>query len=144
MKNYESVNKYVANLAVLNVKLHNLHFNVVGAQFVPTHEYLEKVYDQFFAYYDEVAELMKMQGKEPLVRMVDYLAVASVQELEGKAFSVEEVYDILESDLTLMRDLAKNIRQGADEEDNFALVGLMEDHLSFYEKQLWFIRATKA
>ena len=28
---YELLNKYVANLAVWNVKLHNLHWNVKGA-----------------------------------------------------------------------------------------------------------------
>lgn len=39
MKNVQEVNKYLANLAIWNVKLHNLHFNVVGSQFVPTHEY---------------------------------------------------------------------------------------------------------
>ena len=31
---YEKMNEYLSNLAVLNVKLHNLHWNVVGLQFV--------------------------------------------------------------------------------------------------------------
>lgn len=30
MKNLKTVNQYIANLAVLNIKTHNLHFNVVG------------------------------------------------------------------------------------------------------------------
>ncbi|WP_298705394.1 DNA starvation/stationary phase protection protein [uncultured Veillonella sp.] len=142
MKNLELVNKYLANLAIWNVKLHNLHFNVVGAQFVPAHEYLESVYDNAFEYYDAVAELIKMQGQEPVVRLNEYLKIASLEEVDGCNFSVNEAYEILQADFNLMSDLAKEIRSGADEEDNFALVSLMEDHLEYYSKQLWFLRAT--
>lgn len=144
MKNVQEVNKYLANLAIWNVKLHNLHFNVVGSQFVPTHEYLESVYDNAFEYYDAVAELLKMKGEEPVVRVSEYLKIASIEELDGRNFSVKEVYEILQADFKLMSDLALAIRSAADEEDNFALVSLMEDHLAYYEKQLWFLRASLA
>ena len=33
MKNLDSVNQYIANLAMLNIKTHNFHFNIVGAGF---------------------------------------------------------------------------------------------------------------
>ena len=144
MKNLDLVNKYLANLVIWNVKLHNLHFNVVGAQFVPTHEYLESVYDEAMEYYDAVAELLKMQGEEPVVRISDYVKIASLEEVDGRAFSVKEAYEILQGDFKLMSDLAKEIRSSADEEDNFPLANLMEDHLDYYSKQLWFLRATLA
>jgi DNA-binding ferritin-like protein len=34
------LNVYLSDLAVLNVKLHNLHWNVVGPQFVQLHEFV--------------------------------------------------------------------------------------------------------
>ncbi|MBS4913287.1 MAG: DNA starvation/stationary phase protection protein [Veillonella sp.] len=144
MKNLDLVNKYLANLVVWNVKLHNLHFNVVGTQFVPTHEYLESVYDEAMEYYDAVAELLKMQGEEPVVRLNEYLKIASLEEVDGRAFSVKEAYEIVQGDFKLMSELAKEIRSSADEEDNFPLANLMEDHLDYYAKQLWFLRATLA
>lgn len=144
MKNLNLVNKYLANLVVWNVKLHNLHFNVVGTQFVPTHEYLESVYDEAMEYYDAVAELLKMQGEEPVVRLSEYLKIASLEEVDGRAFSVKEAYEIVQGDFKLMSELAKEIRSSADEEDNFPLANLMEDHLDYYAKQLWFLRATLA
>ena len=144
MKNVQEVNKYLANLAIWNVKLHNLHFNVVGSQFVPTHEYLESVYDNAFEYYDAVAEALKMEGEEPVVRISEYLKLATIEELDGRAFSVKEVYEILQADFKLMSDLALKIREEAGEEDNFALSNLMEDHIEYYTKQLWFLRASLA
>ena len=39
------LNKYLSNLGVEYIKLHNLHWNVVGIQFKAIHEYLEGLYD---------------------------------------------------------------------------------------------------
>ena len=67
------IKTYLANLAVWNVKLHNIHWNVVGPYFVSVHEYTEKLYDEVFEAYDAVAELLKMRGKTPLSTMKAYL-----------------------------------------------------------------------
>ena len=142
MNNLAQVNQYIANLVVLNTKLHNLHFNVEGRRFVPAHEYLETVYDKFFEYYDEVAELVKIQGAFPEVRLSEYLKIASVEELDSKPFGVLEAFKIVEADLKSMKELALAIRKAAAEEDNFALANMMEDHLEYYSKQLWFLRAS--
>ena len=131
MKNLQAVNQYIANLAIWNIKLHNFHFNVVGSQFVPAHKYLEEVYDVAFDYYDAVAEHVKMQGEEPVVHVAKYLEIASLKEEPGNKFSVEQV-----------NIEARAIRESADEEGNFGLVAIMEDHIAYYEKQLWFLRAT--
>ena len=129
MKNLQAVNQYIANLAIWNIKLHNFHFNVVGSQFVPAHKYLEEVYDVAFDYYDAVAEHVKMQGEEPVVHVAKYL-------------EIEQVYKLLEEDFKLLNKEARAIRESADEEGNFGLVAIMEDHIAYYEKQLWFLRAT--
>ncbi len=144
MKNLNLVNEYIANAVVLNAKLHNFHFNVSGPQFVPAHEYLESLYNKFFSYYDEVAEQVKIQGEEPMVRLSDYLKIASIKEVESRQFEVSEVYKVVAEDLKAMQKLALSIRQSADEEDNFLLANLMEDHIEYYAKQLWFIRASLA
>lgn len=144
MKNLAQVNEYIANLAVWNIKLHNYHFNVKGAQFVPAHEYLESVYDKAFEYYDEVAEHVKMQGASPAVHLAKYLEIASLKEAAGEDFSVEEAYRAVEEDMKLMSDLACAIREAADEVGDFLLVAIMDDHVAYYAKQLWFLKSTLA
>lgn len=139
MKKVELLNKYLSNLAVLLIKLHNLHWNVVGQQFMSIHNFTESQYDTYFVYYDDVAEALKMQGQRPLVKMKDYLAVASIQEAEDKDFSPCEVLSIIKADMEEMNQLAKEIRAIASEEDDFAVANMMEDHISATVKQLWFI-----
>ena len=43
MKLVKEFNQYLANLAVVTFKLHNVHWNTVGTQFVRVHEYTEEL-----------------------------------------------------------------------------------------------------
>jgi starvation-inducible DNA-binding protein len=141
MGNYTKLNEYLSNLVVLNVKLHNLHWNVVGKQFVQVHEFTESMYNDFFEKYDEVAELLKMKNEKPLVKLADYLKNASIKELDQEQFSVDDVLQLLKDDLTVMINLATEIRNSADEANDFEIVAAFEGHVSGYSKNLWFIRS---
>ena len=141
MKNVQQVNQYLADLSVWNVKLHNLHFNVTGPQFKSIHEYLESIYDEAFEYFDAVAEHVKMQGQFPLVNSAEYAKLTKIEELGQEDIPQAKVIDILVKDFKYMKDQAVAIRVAADEEDDFLLVSMMEDHVAYYVKQIWFIES---
>lgn len=143
MKHLESVQTYLANLAVLFVKLHNVHWNVVGSQFLRIHTFTEELYDQIFEDYDSVAELLKAKGVTPLSTMKEYLSRATIDEVVAKDFSAAESLQLVEADLASMRSLATEIRNSADEAGDFETVAMFEDHVAFYSKNLWFIKAMK-
>lgn len=135
----KTMNQYVANLAVLNVKFHNLHWNVVGPQFIPLHQFSESAYEGFFESYDAVAELIKMRGSFPVGSLKDILALSTVKELENKSFSTSEMLAIMKEDFTALIALATQIRKEADEANDFTVVATMEDEIAKYEKHIWFI-----
>lgn len=135
------LNIYLSNLAVLNVKIHNLHWNVVGPQFLMVHELTEKLYKMFQEQFDTVAELMKMQNEIPLASLEDYLDNATVEELEGREFGDIEVIEILDADCGNIMELAKDIRDEADKKDNFQVANLFEEYLAVFAKYSWMIKA---
>ncbi len=141
MKDYKKVNQYLSNLAVLNVKLHNLHWNVVGKQFVQVHEYTESLYDDLFAKFDAVAEMIKIRGEKPLAKIADYLQNTTIQELDKDKFTTDEVLQIVQEDLGKMKELATDIRNQADQDGDFEAVAEFEDHVAGYSKNLWFIQS---
>lgn len=144
MKHLDLLQEYLANTAVLNIKMHNVHWNVVGLKFFKIHEFTEEIYDKLFEELDEVAELLKMKKIMPLSTMAEYLEKASISEVKAKDFSTKEALDILQKDLTLMRNLAVNIRNTADEEGDFETVAMFEDFVASYSKNIWFINAMTA
>jgi len=133
---------YLANLAVNYIKLHNLHWNVLGKTFKQAHEYLEEMYDATTESLDEVAEYQKMVGEYPKASLKDYLEIATIKELESKDISSEEAFKIALDDQKLMRKLATEIRSEADEKGEFSLVALMEDQVAAQTKHIWFIEST--
>ncbi len=138
-KQVKLMNQYVADLAVLNVKFHNLHWNVAGERFEQVHVYVEKLYDILFENYDEVAERLKMIGEYPLASLRSYLEVTSVEEIDSKDYKTPEVYEILKEELTNLRALATEIRNLADDENDFGTVAMLEDQIGGYDKELYFI-----
>ena len=138
-KKISLMNQYVADLAVLNIKFHNLHWNVVGERFVPVHVYLEEQYDALFEQFDEVAERLKMIGEYPLASMKSYLDATKVEELENKDYSIAEAFGVVKEEYTKLKALATEVRNLADDEGDFVTVALMEDMVAEYDKQLWFI-----
>lgn len=140
----KKLNVYLANLAVWNIKLHNLHWNVTGHFFKPLHDLTESLYDETFEAFDSVAEALKIKSEMPLSTMKDYLAAATIQEVSPKDFSGHEVVAMIEADMVLMRDLALEIRKNAAESDDFEIQAMFEGYVAGFSKQLWFIRAMKA
>ncbi len=132
---------YLANLAVNYIKLHNLHWNVIGKTFKQVHEYLEELYDETTESLDEVAEYQKMVGVYPKASLEEYLKITTIKELESKDYSIEDALKIAVEDQKLMRDLATEIRNEADEKGEFILVALMEGEVEAQNKHIWFIES---
>ena len=128
-------------MAVWTAKLHNIHWNVCGQAFVQVHEFTEKLYDETFEQYDAVAEVQKMKGEMPVVRLSEFLKIATLQEIDAKDFSISEALNLVKADMELMSDLAKEIRNEADAQGDFQVVAMFEEYLAGYAKNLWFLNA---
>lgn len=140
---YSKLNQYLSNLAIINVKLHNLHWNVKGMEFMAIHNFTEELYNAYFLQYDDVAELIKIQGQKPLATVADYLENATIKESKESKFTPIEVVKTLIGDLSILKDQAHEIRKIANEEDDFETVAMFEEHISLLDKNLWFLNSMK-
>ena len=134
-------NAYLANVGVSYIKLHNLHWNVVGFQFKAVHEYLESLYDALADVLDEVAEILKMNGAMPLGSLKSYLEAATIKELDDADVSCKDSLAIALDDMKILKAQADDIRSLADSEGNYSLVAMMEDHIDNYNKTIWFVES---
>ena len=138
------LNPYLSDLVVSFLKLHDLHWNVKGKMFVQVHGYTESRYDDMAAKFDEVAEIIIMNGEAPVTGMSKYLELASIKELNKGVYRDEEVLDIVLKDLTYLKDEATKLRAEFDAEGNFSIVAMLEGHVAGYEKEIWFLQSMMA
>lgn len=132
------LNKYVADLGVAYIKAHNLHWNVVGAAFKQTHEYLEDQYEDLTEKMDAVAEVERMFDLVPVSTMKDFLAISNIKEIPAREFTRQEAIAELVKDIKTLKAQAEKVRALASEEDLYHVVAMMEEHGISYDKVLWF------
>lgn len=141
-KTVNLLNAYLADLMVLNVKFHNLHWNVVGPSFVPTHEFLEVLYNDLFLKYDEVAEHIKMLGVFPEASLARYTELTNVTERKNHDIVVDDSLRIVLDEFEALKARLIDLRSIADAEGDFVTVALLEEHIIGYNKHIWFVQAT--
>lgn len=134
----DKLNRYLANLNIGNTKLHNLHWNVYGLSFKAVHEYLEGLYDSFFEKFDEVAEYQRQKGINPPASVKEYLELSDIDELESKDIDQKDAIKKALELIKHMKELAKEI---GEESECFILSNMMEDHITEYQKEIWFMES---
>jgi len=139
MNRVEKMSQLVADLNVLNVKFHNLHWNVVGLNFEPVHLLTEASYTDFFNKYDELAERMKMINELPPASMKKYLELTNVEELEDKTWSIPETLEMVLEAYKYLKSEFAALRKLADADDDFTTMSLCEDYIAEFDKQIWFV-----
>jgi starvation-inducible DNA-binding protein len=136
------LNKNLANLQMLYVKLHNYHWNVKGMNFKPIHEMTEAYYDYFAEQYDEVAERIVQLGGKPFATLQDYLTNASLKEESKKTFDGKYVLKSLLPDFEQLNKDFKEISKDAAETGDMPTAGLADANVGWLEKQIWMIKAS--
>jgi starvation-inducible DNA-binding protein len=141
-----SVNKYISELAVFNVKIHNVHWNMVGHPFIMFHKYTETLYTSVFEMYDQMAERARAHGSFPIGNMKKYLELSGLQELpeEPKAVDIWFGLEVLVNDLTYLKKQSINIKELADSNKDHGTSALMDDHILKYEEAVWFLSSSLA
>ena len=138
------MNAYLSDLVVFYLKLHDLHWNVKGMQFVPVHQYSESRYEDMAEKFDEIAELIIQHGEKPVSSISEYVKNASIKELNKGSYRDEEVLKIIAEDMAQLKAAAKALRLKMAEEDVFDVVAVLEDHIAGYQKELWLLNSMMA
>lgn len=138
------LNKNLANLQILYVKLHKYHWNVKGMNFKSVHEMTESYYDYFAEQYDEIAERIVQLGGKPLATLNDYLKNASLKEETKNDFEVKYVLSSVLSDFELLNNDFKEISKVAGENVDVSTANIADNNVAWLEKQIWMIKASLA
>ncbi|CAI6021122.1 DNA protection during starvation protein 1 [Paenibacillus sp. JJ-100] len=140
-KSIEQVlNRQVANLNVLYVKIHNYHWYVKGPNFFTLHVKFEEFYNEVTAQMDEIAERMLTLKGSPAATMKEYLEIASIQEASGKEDANTMVQNLIEDFATLSNEYQEGIDLAEEAEDQ-PTADMLTGFKADLEKHMWMLRA---
>lgn len=134
------LNKQVANLNVLFVKLHHFHWYVKGPHFFALHEKFEQLYSEVAEHMDEVAERLLTIGGQPCSTMKQYLQETSLEEATGGE-NEQQMVQTTHDDLSMItQELAQGM-EVAESMNDQATSDILLAIKSSFEKSIWMLRA---
>ena len=137
----KKLNEFLSDLEMLNVKLQNYHWNVIGKGFFTTHEKLEEYYDEVREQMDEVAEHILSLGHQPLGAMKDFMENSKIREAKNEQIKSIDIMKNVIHDLQELKQKAVQIKQEAEDKEYYATSTLMDDYLADYSKKIWMLNA---
>lgn len=135
----KKLNEFLSDLEMLNVKLQNYHWNVIGKGFFTTHEKLEEYYDEVREQMDEVAEHILSLGHQPLGTMKDFMENSKIREAKNEQIKSIDIMENVIHDLEELKQKAVQIKQEAEDKEYYATSTLMDDYLADYSKKIWML-----
>ena len=137
----KKLNEFLSDLEMLNVKLQNYHWNVIGKGFFTTHEKLEEYYDEVRNQIDEVAEHILSLGHQPLGTMKDFMENSKIREAKNEQIKSIDIMENVMNDLQELKQKAIQIKQESEDKEYYATSTLMDDYLENYSKKIWMLNA---
>ena len=137
----KKLNEFLSDLEMLNVKLQNYHWNVIGKGFFTTHEKLEEYYDEVREQIDEIAEHILALGHQPLGTMKDFMENSKIREAKNEQIKSIDIMENVIHDLQELKQKAVQIKQEAEDKEYYATSTLMDDYLADYSKKIWMLNA---
>ena len=138
----KSLNEFLSDLEIFNVKLQNYHWNVIGKGFFITHGKLEEYYDEIREQIDEVAEHILSLGYQPLGTMQDFMKNSEIQEAKNEKIKSLEIIKNVIQDIKTLNKKAIQIKQEAEKQSDYATSAVMDNYLGNYAKKLWMLNET--
>mgnify|MGYP003290939769 CR=1 FL=1 len=136
----QSLNQFLSDLNVFYRKLQNYHWNIQGKDFFQVHAKLEELYNEINTSIDEIAEHILIIGGQPLGTLKDYLEISKIKEAENKKVKSDEIYNNLIKDYETLFKCAIEIKQNADEQNDYATSSLIDNYILSFGKHFWMLK----
>ena len=133
----KNLNIVLSDVAVLNQKVYNLHWNVRGKGFLEAHKMTEALYLLLTDKIDEIAEKIAMNGVTPLSTFKAYLENSNIKEIEPEAFTRDEVITTVIKDLNILKQDILKV------ESTTSADTLLDDLLQMIDLQNWLFQSSK-
>lgn len=135
----EKLNKLLADFIVEYHKLQSFHWYIKGKDFFTVHAKLEELYNFINQAIDEVAEAILMSGNKPAASLAEFLEISKIKEVNSQHIVSKEVYETVLSDFNYLLNNIKEIKEIADNQNNYLISSLMDDYIKEFTKSIWMI-----
>lgn len=144
MKNHQTaeiLEKTLANSYVLQLKLQNYHWNVIGPHFKPLHELFEAQYNELSDAVDVIAERLRTFGIKIEATFDHFQKLSKIKPGDKNLSSDAMIKDLISSHGILVENLKAGTK-AAQEDGDEASADLFISRTTAHEKAIWMLTSS--
>ena len=130
------MNKLLAEIAVLNQKTYNHHWNVRGEGFMNVHKMTEALYEGLTELFDDVAEKIAMSDVLPVSTLAGYIELSDIKEEKERAFKPQDVIKCVATDLETLKKTLLAVEPTVETQP------ILDEVLTFVDLQKWLFKSS--
>jgi starvation-inducible DNA-binding protein len=134
----QNMNKLVADLNVLYMKIHHFHWFVKGPNFFTLHAKFEELYNEVTEHSDSVAERLLQLNEKPISTLKECLDLATVKEASKVGTDAEMVEELVNDLETIDKELTATMELAGDDEGTADLLLAISES---FQKHIWMFKA---
>lgn len=138
---YEAINTFLADQIVVSMKIHNIHWFMVGEGFFPMHQQMDVFYDEAQERIDEVAERLLIIGAKPIGNLKSVLERTGIKELDHDYLTAVEGVKHLIVDFEILNNQALHIIKIAEDVEDPGTADHFTSISQALGKALWMLKA---
>lgn len=131
----------LADTFVFYFKLHTLHWNIEGSNFVQYHEFLGKNYEAVFDIIDPLAEQIRMLDEYAPISLSELLAKATVKEFTVRLTDPRQMFAELSADIVKLNSGLTVGRTMAEDSQQTNLANFLDEILNANRKLDWMLKS---
>jgi len=136
----EALRKFMGDSALIYIKVHGFHWNVVGPHFTPLHALFEEQYTNLWESLDTVAERIRALGGKAPGSFAELLAVSTIEEIDTTP-NAELMLNKAYVDYQKLISYAHKVEEIAGEYEDTFTVDMMTQRVGDLEKMSWMTMA---
>jgi len=133
------LNEILANLVILDMKLHHFHWFVNGETFFTLHEKFEELYNEVSGHIDDIAERLLTLSHKPISTLKECLNIGTIE--EAKETDAKGMVSTLIDDLLVIDKQLKTGIEKADQIGDEGTADLLIGMSTSFEKHVWMLKA---
>ena len=136
----EGLSRLLADSYTLYLMTHNFHWNVTGLQFNSLHNMFMQQYTEQWNALDIIAERIRALGFPAPGTYKQFVALASIQEVEGVPKATEMIQILVNAHEAVART-ARSIFAVVDSANDQPTADVLTQRLDVHEKTAWMLRS---
>jgi starvation-inducible DNA-binding protein len=137
-----ALNGALADHIALFIKTKNFHWHVAGPRFRDLHLLFDEQAKELVGLVDLIGERVRKNGEATLTSVGSVAKATRIKDQDKTGLKADKMVEELRDDNVTLLARLREVKEAAEEADDFATSGMVDEWIDGAEQRVWFLSET--